>query len=367
MKSVANNVHTPLNCHAFCEAKDRAKNLTCTNHSAINLLIMRCLIFNFLILIVSTLCFGQTPKKAETATLKDCRLYYEVYGEGEPLFLLRGFTWSDSLQIARSHFDKLLDKAIVTGKIKPVIVVMPNQYTLYRGSFYTNSTLTGNWADFTAKDLVTYVDQHYRTIPDRESRGITGHSMGGYGAIKLGMLFPDVFASVYALSPGVLGLAKEFGPTGIGYERAAKIETREELFAWKEFEANVVVAMGRAYSPNPNKPPFYADLPFTYVGDSLIINYKVLELWNKNMPIEMADNYVSNLKKLKALKLDWGRNEDFHFLPITCRIFSQKLENLGINHYAEEYIGTHRNKLWTDDGRALNDMLPFFNTYLKFE
>ena len=52
---------------------------------------MKCLIFNFLLLIVSTLGFGQTPKKAETATLKDCRLYYEVYGEGEPLFLLHGF------------------------------------------------------------------------------------------------------------------------------------------------------------------------------------------------------------------------------------------------------------------------------------
>ncbi len=81
----------------------------------------------------------------------------------------------------------------------------------------------------------------------------------------------------------------------------------------------------------------------------------------------MADSYYDNLKKLKALKLDWGRNEDFPHIPITCRIFSQKLENMGIEHYAEEYIGTHSNKLWTDDGRALNDMLPFFNTYLNFE
>ena len=39
----------------------------------------------------------------------------------------------------------------------------------------------------------------------------------------------------------------------------------------------------------------------------------------------------------------------------------------GIDHYAEEYIGNHGNKLWTDDGRALNDMLPFFDSYLKFE
>ena len=82
---------------------------------------------------------------------------------------------------------------------------------------------------------------------------------------------------------------------------------------------------------------------------------------------EMADVYVDNLKKLKVLKLDWGRNEEHPHVPVNCRTFSQKLENLGVNHYAEEYIGTHGNKIYTDDGRALNDMLPFFDTYLKFE
>lgn len=284
------------------------------------------------------------------------------------IYYLHGFTWSDSLQIATDHFDELLDKAIATGKIRPVIVVMPNQHTLYRGSMYTNSTLNGNWADFTAKDLVTYIDAHFRTIPNKESRGITGHSMGGHGAIKLGMLFPNVFSSVYALSPGALGLAKEFGPTGYAYKRAQEIKTINELIAgYNEVYANVVVAMGRAFSPNPNNPPFYVDLPFTYDGDKLIINQKVLALWHKNTPIEMVDTYLDNLKELKALKLDWGRNEEFTHIPLTCQIFSQKLENLGVNHYAEEYIGAHENKIWTDDGRALNDMLPFFNSHLTFE
>ena len=121
------------------------------------------------------------------------------------------------------------------------------------------------------------------------------------------------------------------------------------------------------FLPNPNKPPFYTDLPYTYSEDSVIVNYQALKLWKENMPVEMADDYVSNLKKLKALKLDWGRNEQFIYVVEGSTAFSQKLETLGINHYAEEYIGNHGNKLWTDDGRALNDMLPFFDTYLKFE
>ena len=308
---------------------------------------------------------GENPVRRVTIYLPPG--YDETTHRYPVIYYLHGFTWSDSLQIASDHFDQLLDKAIAIGKIRPVIVVMPDHHTLYRGSMYTNSSLTGNWADFTAKDLVAYVDQNYRTIPDRESRGVTGHSMGGGGALKLGMLFPDVFASVYALSPGLLGVGKELGPTGAGFKRAGQIKTREELVdGWNDFEANLVVAIGRAFSPNPNKPPFYADLPFIYVGDSLVIDHSVLELWNKNMAIGMVDAYTSNLRKLKALKLDWGRNDEFIGILITCRIFSQKLESLGINHYAEEYIGTHSNKLWTDDGRALNDMLPFFNTYLEF-
>ncbi len=283
------------------------------------------------------------------------------------IYYLHGFTWNDSLTMAVDKFDRLLDKAIATKKIEPVIVVVPDQYTLYRGSFYTNSTLTGKWADFTGKDLVAFVDKNYRTILSRESRGVAGHSMGGQGAIKMGMLFPDIFSSIYALSPATLGIAKGIGSKGIAYKRIQKIKTREELVTgWGEFYPNVLVAMGRTYSPNPNKPPFYADLPFTYEGDSLLINNAVLELWKRRTVIGMVDKYVDNLRSLNALKLDWGRNEESNHIPLTCRIFSQKLENLGINHYAEEYIGTHTNKLWTDDGRALNDMLPFFNTYLKF-
>lgn len=309
--------------------------------------------------------FGEDPVRRVTIYLPPD--YDQTTNRYPVIYYLHGFTWNDSLAIASDHFDKVMDKAINSGKIRPVIVVLPNQYTLFRGSFYTNSSLTGNWADFTAKDLVDFIDKKYRSIPNKDSRGITGHSMGGYGAIKLGMLFPDVFSSVYALSPGVLSLFKEIGPNGEAYRRVQKIQSREELLKADNFLPNLVVALGQAYTPNPSKPPFYCDLPFTYQGDSLIVNDKVLEIWNKNSPLYMIDSYADNLRKLKALKLDWGRNEQFALIPLTCEMFSQKVESLGINHYAEEYIGTHSNKLWTDDGRALHDMLPFFNTYLTFQ
>lgn len=309
---------------------------------------------------------GENPKRRVTVYLPPG--YDESNDRYPVLYYLHGFTWSDSMQIVGDKFDHILDKAIATGKIKPVIVVMPDHYTLYRGSFYTNSSLTGNWADFTAKDLVSYADKHFRTIPKRESRGIVGHSMGGSGAIKIGMLFPDVFSCVYGLSPAVLGMVKGWGPSYPGYKRAQEIKTREELIeGYAEFNANAAIAIGRAFSPNPQNPPFYTDLPYAYDGDQLVINYQALKKWKNNMPLHMAEDYVENLKKLTALTFDWGRNEEYPFVVEGCKAFSLELEMLGIKHHAEEYLGKHSDKIWAEDERALNVMLPFFDRYLAFE
>lgn len=287
---------------------------------------------------------------------------YDETNERYPvLYYLHGFTMTDSLTQAEVE---ILDLAINSGKIRPIIFVVSNQNTNYEGSFYTNSILNGKYADFTVKALVEFIDKKFRTIANRNSRGICGHSMGGYGAIKLAMMFPEIYSSVYALSPGFLALVKEFGPNSDSYKQLALIKNREELK--KAYFPKTIVAVARAWSPNLTNPPFYCDIPFKYKGDSLIVENEVLAKWNNNLPFIMIDNYVENLKKLKAIKLDWGRNDGSRF-PIQCMMFSQKLENLGIEHFAEEYIGTHMNKIWTKDGRVLNSMLPYFNTYLTFE
>jgi S-formylglutathione hydrolase FrmB len=277
------------------------------------------------------------------------------------IYYMHGFMGTDSIS---PQMKMILDKGIGQHKIRPFILVIANNYTLFEGSFYSNSSLTGNWTNFAAKELVEYIDKNFRTLAKRESRGVSGHSMGGYGAIKTGMLYPDVFSCVYALSPGLLAFVKEFGPNSDSFKELSKIKTPEELK--KTYYPRVLVAVARAWSPNPDRPPFYCDLPFTFEGDSLIVNNSILEKWNQNMPVYMVDKYASNLRKLKAIKLDWGRNDASRF-PVQCGMFSQRLENLGINHFAEEYIGNHGNKIWTDDGRILNDLLPFFNDYLSFD
>jgi enterochelin esterase-like enzyme len=334
-----------------------------------------------LCLIASTYCIGQTVEGQiqsfviNAKSLKNpggenpnrkVSVYlppgYDGGSERYPvIYYLHGFMGKDSIYAPMKN---ILDESIRSKKIRPFILVQSDQYTLYEGSFYSNSTLTGNWEEFTAKELVAHIDKNYRTLAKRESRGIAGHSMGGYGAFKIAMLHPDVFSSIYALSPGLLAFVKEFGASGNSYREAANVKTQDELK--KTYYPKVIIAVARAWSPNPNKPPFYCDLPFSYDGDKMIVNQSTLDKWESNMPVYMVDRYADNLRKLTAIKMDWGRNDAPRF-PIQIGMLSQRLENLGITHFAEEYIGDHNNKIWTKDGRVLNDLLPFFNDYLAFK
>ena len=277
------------------------------------------------------------------------------------IYYLHGFMGNNTILPAMKA---ILDSGIAKQKIRPYILVIADHFTVYSGSFYSNSSLTGNWEDFEAKELVDYIDKNFRTIATRDARGIGGHSMGGYGVLKIAMKNPDVFSCAYALSPGLLAFVKEFGPNSDSFKQLAAIKTKEELD--KTYYPRVIAAVARAWSPNPNKAPFYFDLPFNYVGDSLVVDSVVYAKWRMNMPVYMVDQYASNLRKLKAIKLDWGRNDSPRF-PVQCGMYSQELENHGIEHYAEEYIGNHGNKIWTIDGRILNEMLPFFNDYLQFQ
>ncbi|WP_346862533.1 alpha/beta fold hydrolase [uncultured Draconibacterium sp.] len=302
--------------------------------------------------------FGEDPNRAVSVYLPPG--YNDTDQRYPVIYFLHGFMNDNTLI---DHMADLFDFAIATHKIRPFILVVSDQKTTYDGSFYSNSGVFGNWEDFTAYDLVEYMDKNFRTIAKKESRGITGHSMGGAGALKIAMHHPEIFSSVYALSPGALAIVREYGPNSDTYKEFASVKTQEELN--KTYFGKVIVAFGKSWSPNPDNPPFYCDVPFEYKNEQLEVNTDVLEKWYKNMPVYMIEDNLENLKKLKAIKFDWGRNAGDRF-TIQCKMFSQRLENVGITHFAEEYIGTHVNNIYTKDGRIPNQMLPFFDFYLEF-
>ncbi len=308
---------------------------------------------------------GENPKRRVSVYLPPG---YEQSAKRYPvIYFLHGFLWSDSLLVNSDKINRIFDRAIRLKKIKPVIVVMPDESTVFKGSFYANSKSSGNWSDFTSEELVNFIDSRYRTIPNRDSRGISGHSMGGNGALRNAILHPEVFSSVYALSPGVLD-ARYFALTEMdSYKNAADIKEIKDLSKPENARTNIIFAIARAYNGNPSQPPFFADLPFVFNGERLTVNAELIEDLRKNSTSELPFTHYENLKKLKTIKFDWGRNDEFRHIPPTCMEFSTTLELLKIKHEAEEYIGTHGSEVSKQNGRIENSMLPFFNDHLKFE
>ncbi|GCE27504.1 hypothetical protein KDA_29880 [Dictyobacter alpinus] len=104
--------------------------------------------------------------------------------------------WIDGGKAAESA-DTLID----TGKIPELIMVMPDGNGAPGATSEWGNSGNGKqpMEDYVAKEMVKYIDQHYRTIPDADHRAIGGLSMGGFGAMNIGIHHPDVFNWVIAL------------------------------------------------------------------------------------------------------------------------------------------------------------------------
>src|SRR5688572_20041672 len=177
------------------------------------------------------------------------------------VYLLHGYTGTDLSYFGPTGRQLHLIAERVFAKIpaREMILVMPNAMNAYGGSMYSNSVTAGDWEGYVAEDLIAYMDKNYRTIPARESRGLGGHSMGGYGAVRIGMKRPDVFSAIYALSSCCLNEVN-VRPTSDGKPSPAElVKTPEEARANRAAQGTLVRAA--AWAPNPANPPLYLDLP----------------------------------------------------------------------------------------------------------
>ncbi len=270
------------------------------------------------------------------------------------VYLLHGFTDTDERWFgAEPLFDgrAAADRAF-SGAVPEMIIVMPNARTRYFGSMYSDSPTTGDWEHFVARDLVTYIDHRYRTIADRASRGLAGHSMGGYGALRLGMKFPAVFSSVYALSACCLQPANLQDPV---WANLPDVRTDEQLAA-APFMAKALFASAAAWSPDPSSPPWYLDLPRR---DGKVLP-DVVAKWAANSAVRMVERYASNLRQLQAIALDVGTQDS---LIDGVRAFDRALSDAGVAHTLETYDGDHLNRI---ERRFGESTLPFLAHHLRF-
>ncbi len=279
------------------------------------------------------------------------------------VYYLHGFTWSDSLIFNKDGMKELLDQAIADGQIRPFIMVVPDEHTRFGGSWYANSATNGPWADFTARELMQFVDKSFRTLARTGSRGLAGHSMGGGGTLRLALAYPGTWAAAYALSPALVGPHPSLLP-GAGLTQVLRATSPAEV--QRSYPALLTVALSRAFSPNPQAPLFGADLLGSLGADSLSRRSAVLVRWVAASPIYLLPTHTASLRQLRALAFDWGAQDEVRHIPPTCRELSQWLTTFGIPHSAEEYEGTHGSRIMGRTGRVYQQVLPFFNKYLDF-
>ena len=274
------------------------------------------------------------------------------------VYLLHGYTNTDLGYFGSNtgrQLHVIAERAFAAGTAKEMILVMPNAMNAFGGSMYSNSVTAGDWEGYVAEDLVAYMDKNFRTIPTRDGRGLAGHSMGGYGTMRIGMKRPDVFSALYALSSCCLNEGTVRPPRGGGPSPAETIKTMEE--AKGNRGAQGTLARAAAWAPNPANPPFYLDLP-TKNGE---VQSDVAVKWAANSPVAMLDQYVPNLKKMKAIALDIGLQDN---LITSNKVLIERLTRLGVPHTFETYEGDHGNRI---PQRLEEKVLPFFSKVLSFQ
>jgi len=245
------------------------------------------------------------------------------------IYILYGYGGNDSTWTGRiANVPEIADRVVTSGAAKEMIVVAPSAQTFYTGSMYSNSPVTGDWEAFIAQDLVAYVDSHYRTIADRMSRGLAGHSMGGYGTVRIGMKHPEVFSSLYALSSCCLGANLNPG------QNAAAVEAIKT--------PRVLLSSLTCRRKTANGSP------------------AIIAKWAANAPLAMIDQYVPNLKKYRAIAIDVGLQDN---LMASNKILDATLSQFDIAHTFELYEGDHTNHV---RDRIEARVLPFFSNQLTF-
>lgn len=285
------------------------------------------------------------------------------------LYLLTGFTGRGTMLLNDAAWDEniaeRLDRLITQETIRPMIVVMPDCFTRYGGSQYINSSAVGRYEDHVADELVSYIDQKYRTLADREHRAVAGKSSGGYGSVLLAMHRPDIFG-LMASHSGDMYFEHCYKGDLLGYVRGIKkyggLENFTQSFETirprdSSFRSILnLVAMASCYSPNPNSPVGF-DLPVD--EETGEIREEIWKRWMGWDPVYLAENYADALRSLRLIYLDAGTSDEFN-LQYGARIFAKRLRALNIPFIHEEFNDGHFGIAYRYDHsfKAISEAMP---------
>jgi S-formylglutathione hydrolase FrmB len=282
------------------------------------------------------------------------------------IYLLHGFGSSDR-SWARGYgtfsIGAAMDSLIAAGTVREMIVVMPSARTRLGGSFYVNSESTGDWEDFITRELVAYIDGKYRTLARAGSRGLAGHSMGGYGTFALGEHDAgDVYGALYAMSGCCTHFAREMTADQAPiWETLTHVESMSEVQSLG-FYPEVFLAMSAAFSPNIDRRPLYVDFPFELKDGQWKGVPTVMGEWIEHSPYDMVPRYAEKLKRLRGFAFDVGTRDQL-VPPSTIAAMDSALKRMGVPHTYETYDGDHASGIGL---RMTTKVLPFFSQTLDF-
>jgi len=271
------------------------------------------------------------------------------------IYALHGYSIGAEQWLKEIHMPQTAEGAFALGTPE-MILVFPSSKNEHNGSFYANSPTTGNFENFLADELIDYVDSHYRTLAEPESRGLVGHSMGGYGASRIGIKRAERYGALYLMAPCC---QSPLGSRGLTAEQVREVEALPSVAATGQlpFALRGPLAIAAAFSPNPARPPLYLDLPVDAEGGE---RADILAKWNANAPLAFLDQYVGKVRGYRAIALDVGDKDGL--VADTTRMH-QALLARGVQNTLDVYDGDHTSRLGY---RFQNHVLPFFGKSLAF-
>ena len=277
-----------------------------------------------------------------------------------------GRFWIDDSILDGHNIEPAMERLLAAGRTLEMIIVMPDVFSYtssnYPWSLYTNTPVMGNYDDYLSRDLVQHIDSNYRTVVDPAARGISGQSLGGYGAVYLAMKHPDVFAVVYGQDASALDfdLFPEFNTESDNRSvfeiiQSADVANLESAGIF----IKILFAVAASFSPNPDSP-FFVDWPWVESDGELVHDEAVWAKWKSFEPVALIPSLRTNLLALRAIMFDAGdgRGDERSTNIRDARSFSQALSDAGIPHVFEEFVGTHTSHTGV---RLEEKVLPFFS------
>jgi S-formylglutathione hydrolase FrmB len=236
-------------------------------------------------------------------------------------------------------------QSIFKNLFKVIFVVPDGSAEPFLGSFYTNSALYGNYEDYISEDLVNELSENYKTYDEREKWAIMGHSMGGYGCMKIALKNPEDYVGVAALSAplhithyeNILPLLLEEHGDAPPYE-----------YTYQGDVTKLIYSMAGAFSPAPDEWP-----PVVFPVDTMgNIKEEVTEQWEAHNPINLIDGWQGEPKL--EMYIYCGELDEYQLLSQN-ELFSDSLNHYGIEHtFNIDPYGDHIASLITSLPEGLN-------------